>query len=119
VRTPRCRSAALGKPALGRDEVDEPLHPASERLARGVLGGERDCRLRAAVHFATKYGDDQVRALREVAVHRAEPNAGLLGDLPDSRIDSIACEHRHRGMEEGFGVALRVSALLRGLRHES
>jgi hypothetical protein len=47
---------------------------------------------------------------------RRDPNAGLLGDLPVPRVDSIASEHRHCGLEEGVGVASRVSALLRGLR---
>jgi hypothetical protein len=62
-----------GRSALGRDEVSEALHPASERLARGARGGERDRRLRAGVYFPTKYGDDQVRALREVAVTVPSP----------------------------------------------
>jgi hypothetical protein len=90
------------------------LHRAS--ASPGGCSAASATALRAGVYLPPKDGDDQAGALREVAVHRAEPNAGLLGDLPDSRIDSIACEHRHRGMQEGFGVALRVSALLRGLR---
>jgi hypothetical protein len=61
-----------GESAFGRDQRGELVEPLREGDPRLVPGGQRRGRVGAGVDLAFDHGLDQVRALREVPVERAE-----------------------------------------------
>ena len=78
--------------ALGGDVLDEPLHPRLERLV-GVLGWRagRRPRRRAARPGGGRPPPSGV-AGGEVAVERADPDAGLAGDVLERGVDAVLGE---------------------------
>jgi hypothetical protein len=70
-----------GEPSFGREELGVLVQPQCERRGRLVGGGQLRGRVGAAVHPALEYGFDQVRALREVPVERADADPGQVGDF--------------------------------------
>ncbi len=69
----------------------------------GGLGGAR-------VDLVAEDGDHQVRALREVPVDRADPHAGLRGDLAHGGVDAAEAKTSRAAASRGVDVALRVGA---------
>ena len=70
------RMQGRGESMLGGEELGVPLQPLLQRL----IGGARPSQLAggagAGVDLVLKHGLHKVRALREVPVHRADPDAG-------------------------------------------
>jgi hypothetical protein len=75
-----------------------------------VLGRQDRCGVCAGVDLAAEDGHDQVRALRKVAVNRADADAGLLCDLSHRSVHSRGSEHRHGRLKQCVDVALCVRA---------
>ena len=66
----RCREASLGS-----DEVDVALHLVSQSFTGLVLAGECRSRMGAGIHLNLENCHDEIRALRGMAVDRAEADA--------------------------------------------
>jgi hypothetical protein len=75
-----------------------------------VLGSKERGSLRAGIHFVTKDGGDQVRALRKVPVNGADADAGLLCNLSHRSVYSRGREYRLGRLEQRVDVALCVGA---------
>jgi hypothetical protein len=71
-----------GESALGREQLGEPVDPLDERFRRLVPGAQLRARVGDGVDSALYHGFNQVRALREVPVQRADSDPGQVGDLP-------------------------------------
>ena len=69
------------EPALGPEQLDVAIDPERERLGRWVGGGQLRPGLGEVVDPRLHDGLDQVRALREVPVQRADAHPGEIGDL--------------------------------------
>ena len=104
------RVQGLGEPAFGGDEGRVALHPSRQGLEGLVLGRQDRRGIGAGVDFTTEDGGDQIRALRKVAIDRADADAGLLGDLPHRRVHARGREHRHGRLQQRVEIALRVGA---------
>jgi hypothetical protein len=68
-------------------------------------------RVGAGIDLALEHGDDQVRALGEVPLERADADAGKCGDLLRGRGDAGRPEGGLCRFEQSGGVALCVDTL--------
>jgi NAD(P)-dependent dehydrogenase (short-subunit alcohol dehydrogenase family) len=99
-----------GESAFGCDEVHVTKHPSRERFARLVRDSQQRRRVRAGIDFMAEDGGDEVRALWKMAVHGAETDSRLGGDLPHRRIHSGSREHCHRRLQQRVHVPLSIGA---------
>jgi EmrB/QacA subfamily drug resistance transporter len=103
----------LGQAVLGDQEVDEQVDPARERGVRsGALRQQRRAGRGARFDLMPVDRHDQVGPGGEVAVDRADADAGPGGDRADRRIDPGRDEHRGGRVEQRLLVAPGVRPLL-------
>jgi len=102
--------------SLGRDELGVPAEPPLERYARLVRRCQLRGRVSAGIHRALKHSPDQVRALREVPVQRADSDAGQIGDLLRGRVHACCGEDGFRRLDRTEQSAYAI--LSRGIESE-
>jgi hypothetical protein len=98
-----------GQAPFGRQELGVLTQPARQRRGPRLARGRRR-RRGAGVDPALQHGHHQVRALREVPVQRADPDAGQVSDLLRGRVHAGPGEHGPGRLEQGADVALCVSS---------
>ena len=99
-----------GESALGREQVCEPMDPLGECFGWLVHGTQGRARGGNGVDPAFHDGFDQVGALREVPVQRADSYAGQVSDLLRRCVDAGGGEDGLRGLDQRADIALRVGA---------
>ena len=99
-----------GEPAFGPEEFDEPVDPERQRPRRWVGGAQLGAGGGDGVDPGPHHGLDQVRALGEVPVQRADADSGEVGDLLGRGVHAGGVEDRPRRLDQGLDVALGVGA---------
>lgn len=69
-----------------RHEFDVVINPFRERLASVERSSELNAGVRTNIDFAAQRSDNKIRTFRKVAINRANPNAGPLGNLAYRRV---------------------------------
>ncbi len=103
--------AALAVDAARRERAGELAHEDREALALGRLVPHRACERESAFEERRRDRLDQRLARREVAVDRADPDAGAARDVLHSERRAVARVLVRRGLEHPLAVACRVDAL--------
>jgi hypothetical protein len=94
------RVQGWGEPTFGCKKSGVSLHPFCQRLAGRVLCSETRGGLCTGVDFVTEDGRNEVGALREVAIKRADADARLLGDFSHWSVNSRGREYRLGRLEQ-------------------
>jgi hypothetical protein len=100
---------------LGDQEVDEEVDPTRQGGVRcaAVRQQRRTC-LSACLDLMSVDGDDEIGSRREVAVDRADANAGPGGDVAHGHIDAGSDESRGGRVQQCLLVTPGVGPLPRG-----
>jgi hypothetical protein len=76
-----------GQATFGRQELGVLVQPGRQG-GHSRFAGRGQRRVGAGVYPVLEHGHDQVRALREVPVQRADPDASQISDLLRGRVHS-------------------------------
>ena len=109
------RAQRVAHAALGRHVVDEAVHPGAQGLVGRQVAQQVVDRVAQPGELVAVRRVDQRLAGGEVAVQRADADAGLLRDRFERDVRTVLGQHADGDLEQPFPVALRVGAQRRAV----